>query len=350
MEVDMRRHGMRALLAITVLGLAGCASVPNGTAHTPTAAATAAIEAPGGTIVFRQFLNGDESQGALFSIRSDGSNKTQLTKPARTEIDGQPDWSPDGTKIVFTVMSNSGSPQESHHVELMNSDGTDSVALTPESSVSGTANFDDQPAFSPDGTLIAYAHADGVATAPQLEHTGIYVMNSDGSNRHEVVTMPDYAADVGGIAWSPDGKQLVYGVFNTGNGMPSGGRAFFLVSASGAGNHQLTEWALQADGTPDWSAATNLILFRVAPNEESGVGNFFTIHPDGTGQNQATNFTGTEISHKAGFSPDGKWIVYGAAGKDGVVRVNLARSDGSDARVLVVGGGSSSAADWSPVS
>lgn len=37
----------------------------------------------------------------------------------------------------------------------------------------------------------------------------------------------------------------------------------------------------------------------------------FTIHPDGTGLHQVTHFVDTVISHKVGFSPDGKWIVFG---------------------------------------
>ena len=43
------------------------------------------------------------------------------------------------------------------------------------------------------------------------------------------------------------------------------------------------------------------------------MGNFFTIKPDGTSLTQVTHFVGTTISHKVGFSPDGKRFVFAKA-------------------------------------
>ena len=84
-------------------------------------------------------------------------------------------------------------------------------------------------------------------------------------------------------------------------------------------------------------------------DEESGVGNFFTIKPDGTGLAQASHLTETVMSHKVGFSPDGEWIVYGAANSRGVTHIELSKVDGSEARTLVGGNLDSSAPDWSAV-
>ena len=341
----MKLRCAAALLAVTGLALAGCTAAVSTPAQTPIASSTAAPPPPG-TIVFRQFVDAGNSQGALFTEQTDGTHKVQLTKPAPGETDTEPNWSPDGTKIVFTQTLNTGTANEDHHLELMNADGTNLVALTSRASA-GTINFNDRAAFSPDGKQIAYAHGDGDPAADQLKNTGLFVMNADGSKSHEVVTMPPYAGDVSGIAWSPDGTQLLYGVFNSATAKPSGGRAFFLVKTDGSDNHQLTKWEMAADGTPGWSAATNLIVFRVAPDEHSGVGNFFTMRPDGTELTQVTKFAGTVVSHKVGFSPDGKWIVFGAASKDGVSRVNLASIDGTRTVTLVPDGQASSGADWS---
>jgi Tol biopolymer transport system component len=130
-------------------------------------------------------------------------------------------------------------------------------------------------------------------------------MKADGTSQHQVIAMAPYAADVGGISWSPDGKQLVYGVFNTGSGQPTGGRAFFIVNVDGSGNHQLTDWKVGADGTPDWSASTNQMVFRIAPDAESGVGNFFTMSSDGSRLAQATHLKKSVVSRKVSFSADG---------------------------------------------
>ena len=56
------------------------------------------------------------------------------------------------------------------------------------------------------------------------------------------------------------------------------------------------------------------------------MGNFFTIKPDGTSLTQVTHFVGTTISHKVGFSPDGKQIVFAKAaanGKNGIFTATL---------------------------
>lgn len=47
------------------------------------------------------------------------------------------------------------------------------------------------------------------------------------------------------------------------------------------------------------------------------MGNFFTIKPDGTSLTQITRFVGITISHKVGFSPDGKRIVFAEAAANG---------------------------------
>jgi Tol biopolymer transport system component len=345
-----RTHIQIALVAVSMmslaaLGLVGCSPA------TPSAKVTTSSKpdaAPAGRIVFRQFLDTAQKKGALFVINTDGSNKTQLTKPVDGENDGQPDWSPDGTRIVYAKSTGGGTAAEAHQVEVINADGTGDISLTT-AGTADDANFNDQPAFSPDGTEIAYTHGGGNPAAEQLKDTGIFVMNVDGSNQHEVVAMPPYAADVGGVAWSPDGKQLLYGVFNTGSGQPKLGRSFFIINTDGTGITQLTKWDSGSDGTPDWSAKTDTIVFRVAPDEGSGVGNFFTVKPDGSGLTQATHLKEVVASHKVGFSPDGDWIVYGATDSRGITHIQLSKTDGSQARILVGGALDSSAPDWSSV-
>lgn len=338
-----RRRVTFALLASLALTLAGCSTSSPFSSSPPTPKPAAA---PAGRIVFRQFLDADQKKGALVVIDTDGAHSTQITQPVENETDAEPDWSPDGTRIVYSKFTGMGTDSESHQIDVVNADGTGNISLTA-AGTAGQINFNDQPSFSPDGSRIAYAHGDGDPASAQLQNTGIFVMNTDGSNAHEVVAMPPYAGDVGGVAWSPDGKQLLYGVFNTGSGQPKLGRAFFIVNVDGSGATQLTKWDSGADGSPAWSAATGTIVFRVAPDEQSGIGNFFTIKPDGSGLTQATHLTST-VSHKVSFSPSGGWIVFGTS-PGGVSHIELSKIDGSDSRVLVGGSHDSSAPDWSPV-
>ena len=87
-----------------------------------------------------------------------------------------------------------------HEVRTVNADGSDDRRLlrNPVASILTT------PAWSPDGTRIAYA--DGGGGTRQ-----IYVANADGSNR-QLVTPPiaSFRGDLSQPSWSPDGSTLVF--------------------------------------------------------------------------------------------------------------------------------------------
>ncbi len=99
--------------------------------------------------------------------------------------DGAPAWSPDGTKIAFT---------NSSQIYVMNADGSAVVRLT------NTPAGDGAPAWSPDGTKIAFhSNRDG---SPQ-----IYVMNADGSGVTRLTN--NYDTDLQ-PAWSSDGSRIAF--------------------------------------------------------------------------------------------------------------------------------------------
>ena len=77
------------------------------------------------------------------------------------------------------------------------------------------------------------------------------------------------------------------------------------------------------------------------------MGNFFTIHPDGTALTQITDFTDTVISHKIGFSPDGLWIVFAKTATNGRGDVFIAKADGSGVRPVTNAAQTDSSPDWS---
>jgi Tol biopolymer transport system component len=331
--------------------LSGCAS---GHPTATTSSAAPVVHHPGvpaGHIVFRRYLDVSETTGALFVTDTDGNHEVQLTHPHSGEVDGDPDWSPDGSKIIFQKIVNGGDNQdpnepETHQIVEINSDGTGTKALTVAKPPAGQLSFNDQPVFSPDGKSIAYTHGDGALGTEQLTNTGVYIMNADGSAPHEVVAMAQYAADIDAPIWSPDGKQLLFNVLNSGTGQPKGGRAFFIVNADGTGSRQLTAWDSGSDGYPDWSSSSG-IIFRVAPDEESGIGNFFTINPDGSGLKKVTNLSKKAVGHKVSYSPDATWITYGAQTTAGI-QVVVARLDGTVSYVIDPTKREASAPDWSP--
>ena len=101
-----------------------------------------------------------------------------------------------------------------------------------------TSGGDWDPAWSPDGTKIAFA-SDG---ARALNHGDIFVVNSDGSGRTNLTNDP---ASDDLPAWSPDGTKIAF-VSTRG-----GAHSIFVMNADGTGVTRLTNNA-GYDGEPAW--------------------------------------------------------------------------------------------------
>jgi Tol biopolymer transport system component len=116
-----------------------------------------------------------------------GDNPTNLTNNAA--IDFAPAFSPDGTKIAF-VSNRDGN----YEIYVMDSDGTDPVNLT------NNAAEDVNPNWSPDGTKIAF-------TSNRDGNLDIYVMDADGTEQKRLTRK---AAGDYDPAWSPDGTKIAF--------------------------------------------------------------------------------------------------------------------------------------------
>src|SRR5688500_6715507 len=105
-------------------------------------------------------------------MNADGTGQTNLS--ANAASDSSPAFSPDGTKIVFSSNRTANFEAE---IFVMNIDGSAQTRLT----FFGNPNSNPQagdPAFSPDGTKIAFA----VGPAGSSQLTEIWLMNADGTN------------------------------------------------------------------------------------------------------------------------------------------------------------------------
>ena len=340
----MKLRCAAALLAVTGLALAGCGTTaPSNTTTSGAAAASTPAPNSTGRIVFRRYTDNTGQTGALIVSNPDGSAELTLTKPDPGTVDGEPNWAPDGSRVVFTRFAAIGTNSETNRLFTVAADGSGLMQLTNGAAAAGPLiDIDDKAAYSPDGKLIAYNHEGGDGHDGQLQHVNIWIMNADGSDPHSVTQLPAYSGDACCAAWSPDGSRLVYSFSDASTKKT----ALFLINVDGTGTKQLTDWSLGAGGAPDWSAA-NVIAFRTALVEETGIGNISTINPDGTGLTQVTHLKDAVISHKVSFSPDGKWIVF-AQSSTGTNLIYTMRADGTDQHLVKRSSTEEAAPDWGP--
>ncbi len=127
--------------------------------------------------------------GTLWRSHPDGSERLQLTPPSFTAR--QPQWSPDGSLIVFT----GGPAGQSSKVYAIAATGGAPEEITREPFVDFGASW------SPDGSSLVFARTVPAGTAGQ---PGLYVMDWKTKNS---VLLPG-SEDLAEAAWSPDGRSI----------------------------------------------------------------------------------------------------------------------------------------------
>ncbi|HEX8734454.1 MAG TPA: FG-GAP-like repeat-containing protein [Pyrinomonadaceae bacterium] len=255
----------------------------------------------------------------IFTINADGTNQTNITNNAAGN--GAPDYSPDGSNIIFHTNRDGNS-----EIYRMNSDGTNPVRLT------NNAASDSSPYYSPDGASIVFqSNRDG--------NSEIYKMNADGSNQ---VRLTNNTTSDSQPAFSPDGQKII-----------------FIYSGSSASQRSL--WTMNADGSnqqpfpsptgispiyerPSYSPDGSKIIFTYSPDASTQIRVTWVMNADGSnaGPFPADGSFGT-------FSPDGGKVVYTCCIFDHTDRVRTANADGSSVLTLTPSNVGNTSPDWQPI-
>ena len=157
-----------------------------------------------------------------------------------------PAFSPDGTKIAFISTEDGNS-----ELYVMKADGSERVRLT------NTTGNEDGPAWTPDGLHIVYAVR---STARSQISSNVWIINADGTNP-QPLTVGDVIRDQPAV--SPDGTLVAY---RSGEGS---GRNIFVMNLDGTDSHPITRDESGA-GSPRWFADGRLGF--VVPRRGNGRG------------------------------------------------------------------------------
>ncbi len=151
----------------------------------------------GSRILFVRF-NPSNGAGRIWIMKATGTGQRQLTSDVPGYRDYQPKYTPDGKRIVFTRCS----PGDGLcAIWIMRADGTHRRLLVPFlTSPYETNNFD--PAVSPDGRRISYERFGFHGITSQ-----VWVADINGKHAHPL-TAPRLQAV--SASWSPDGSRLAF--------------------------------------------------------------------------------------------------------------------------------------------
>jgi Tol biopolymer transport system component len=283
-----------ASLVVLVGLLAGCGSeAPFSTDGRPSgdedplteslAGEADALAPPAGEqIAFANTL--DTHHSSIMVMEPDGSNVHAITSQEMYRYATEPDWSPDGTRIVYTKWVNGHAD-----IWVMTRKGYVRRRLT-------RASMEDYgPAWSPDGTRIAFA-SNRKSGGPR-----IFVMNADGSQQ-QWITRPVGTRGDRNPDWSPDGTQIVFDRYD--NLL----RDLWIVNADGTGERKLVSCGQQNwfTGRPAWSPDGTRIAF--CKGTKASRADIYAVRPDGTDVRAVVKST-TDESDPC-WSPDGSQLAF----------------------------------------
>jgi eukaryotic-like serine/threonine-protein kinase len=222
-------------------------------------------------------------------------------------------FTPDGNYIMF-VRSDKSTQNFRYLYQLPVLGGTPKQLVR---------DIDSAPSFSPDGRQIAYVR--GTLNPPGND---FLVANADGSGERVLARRPGFAAGLGKVDWSPDGKLLALTSPETRDG-----RTRWMLETASLGDgevHDVRAFPVQMQAVAWLPDSSGLLVVGVDP--QSGRGQIWSVSYPGGDWTRFTNDLSNYDSCCLDITRDGDALV--ALQNSLLSDIWVAKADGSSARQI----------------
>ena len=276
----MTRRRMAVLLALVTT------AVCVGGSGTP---AQATLPGHPGRIVFWDFTTGQ-----IYTVAPNGSGLRQLTNVDSAHAAIGPKWSPDGSRIIFTLVR-SNTPDDGARIWIMRADGTHAHQLSHDQA--GFRNY--TGTFTPDGRRIVFARcqpSDGVCA--------IWEMHADGSHMRAITPFRVGRDEAVDFQPSVSAQGAIVFTRFAWRGVAS---QDWVIPPGGGSGRPVTPVRLEA-GEADWAPSGRTIAF--GSNSQRFNSSLYRV---GAGGGHLRRLTTTRYPHNdfaPTHSPDGNRIAF----------------------------------------